>query len=41
MSREPAHQSAKVELVINVKTAKTLGLSFPIPLFGRADEVIE
>jgi putative tryptophan/tyrosine transport system substrate-binding protein len=37
----PVQQSVKVELVINMRSAKTLGLTFPITLLGRADEVIE
>jgi putative ABC transport system substrate-binding protein len=34
-------QQAKVDFIVNLKTAKALGLAIPLPLMGLADEVIE
>jgi putative ABC transport system substrate-binding protein len=37
----PVQQAVKVELIINLKTAKALGITVPLPLLGCADEMIE
>jgi len=37
----PVQQTTKVEMFLNLRTAKALGITVPLPLLGRADEVIE
>src|SRR5215831_13188781 len=37
----PVQQATKVEMFINLKTARTLGITIPLPLSGRADEIFE
>jgi len=37
----PVQQATKVELYINLKTAKALGINVPLTLSGRADEIFE
>ena len=37
----PVQRSTKVEMFLNLKSARALGITVPLPLLGRADEVIE
>jgi putative ABC transport system substrate-binding protein len=39
--KPPVVQSTKVELIVNLKTAKVLGIAVALAVLGRADEVIE
>jgi len=40
-SELPVQQAVKIELAVNLQTARALGLTVPLPLIGRADDVIE
>jgi ABC-type uncharacterized transport system substrate-binding protein len=37
----PVQQATKIEMYVNLKTARTLGITIPLPLSGRADEIFE
>jgi ABC-type uncharacterized transport system substrate-binding protein len=37
----PVQQATKVELFLNLKTVRALGITVPLPMLGRADEAIE
>jgi putative tryptophan/tyrosine transport system substrate-binding protein len=37
----PVQRSTTVELIVNLKTAKALGITVPLSLLGRADQIIE
>ena len=37
----PVHQATEVEMYINLKTARSLGITIPLSLSGRADEIFE
>jgi ABC-type uncharacterized transport system substrate-binding protein len=37
----PVQQASKVEMFISLKTARALGITIPLPLSGRADEIFE